>query len=264
MIFRTAVPAEKDEPPEIDSYTQEPGPVIKLAADKVVLIVVGAPADANGTPRGGHPTQALLSAYWFQKRGDRWFKTVEQLGFAQEGFYGVAGDLQQITLGGGKTALTVENRSCWQGACGNWLSIYAIGEDRIDHVFGDMISSSTEGVAGGCSDVLELPAGRQTRVPLEDLSGGLGCYKIFGEWKISPVSTGPGRLVIKYQGDMADAKVVPIQSTANSDEASPSDGEDVPSDEYLVTIKEIRARQIYRYVSGKYVLERGKNPNPPL
>lgn len=259
-----ALPVEKGKPPEVDTYTMEPGTVIKLGGESVVLIAVGVPADNTGVSRAGHATSALLSAYWFNKRGDRWIKVAEQIAFTQEGFSGVAGELKQVDLGGGQTALSVENGSCWQGMCGSWLALYAIGEKQVSKVFGGLMSSDSEGATESCSDLMKLPVGHQTRVPLESYSTNLGCYGIDGQWKIAAEQSGPGRLVIDYKGKQSSGEAVPIQGAAADNAESAGDEEDSPTDEYLVTVSEVRQKQIYRFEAGKYVLESGENPNPGL
>lgn len=263
-LRKIALPTEKGKPAETDIYTLAPGLVVKLADDKVVLIVVGAPAHETGISRAGHATPALLSAYWFERRDGRWFKKAEQIAFAEEGFFGEPGELKQIDLGGGKTALAIENGSCWQGACGRWLALYGVGEARIDRMFGELISSDNENARDNCSALMEMPVGRQERVPLDAYSSMTGCYRIVGQWKTVAGPAGPGQLLIDYRGKQSRGEVVPVLAAPEADAISNGDEIDSPMEEYLVTVHEVRQNQTYRFVAGKFELVEGKNPNPGL
>lgn len=263
-VREIASPAEKGKPPEVGAYALTPGLLLKPAADRAVLVVVGVPADAQGNSQAGHASQAQLGAYWFEKRDARWFKVAEQPEFAQEGFSGNPGELRQVELGGGKIALAVENGSCWQGSCGSWLTLYAVGEQQLSKVFGDLLSSDSEGASSGCSDLLNLGAGHQQRVALDDYSSGSGCYQIVGRWSIAPATAGPGQLSIEYGGLQSSAEQVPaLKKTAVPAKAEGSEGEKA-TEEYLVTLSKLQQQQVYNYANGRYVLLKGTNPNPGL
>lgn len=263
------------EPASVGSYALSPGLVIALAAERVVLIVHGVPANDTGVPETGHASTALLGAHWFEKRGDRWVKVAEQPEFAQEGFSGMAGDLRGFDLGDGRQALAVENGSCWQGACGRWLSLYAIGEQRIDKVFSDLLTSDSRGASESCSEVIELGIGQQKRFPLESFSLAFGCYEITGKWEIQPATAGPGQLLIDFTGLEANEEVVPVESSPGKSVANAEKGsnvkaaaevaaDDEATEERLVTVRELRQRQVYRFENGRFVLFNGTNPNPGL
>ena len=127
--------AEVEGGTEVSTYALAPSLVLTQAEDKVVLIVAGTPSDDQGVPQAGHASTAALGAYWFEKRGERWFKVAEQPGFAEEGFFGDPGELRQVDLGGGKIALAIENGSCWQGSCGRWLTLYTLEQQQVVKVF---------------------------------------------------------------------------------------------------------------------------------
>jgi hypothetical protein len=263
-VREIASPAETGKPPETGSYALSPGLVLKPETDRVVLVVVGVPADAQGNTQAGHASQAQLGAYWFEKRGARWFKVAEQPEFAQEGFSGNPGELRQVDLGGGKIALAVENGSCWQGSCGKWLALYGVGEEQLSKLFGDLLSSDSEGSTSSCSDLLKPGAGHQQRLALDDYSSNIGCYQIVGRWSIAPAASGPGPLSIDFDGLQSSGEMVPAQKkTAVPPKAEGGDSEE-ETEEYLVTVSKLQQQQVYNYANGRYVLLKGTNPNPGL
>lgn len=265
-------------PASVGSYALSPGLVIALAAERVVLIVHGVPANDTGVPQAGHASTALLGAHWFEKRGERWVKVAEQPEFAQEGYFGVAGDLHGVDLGDGRQALAVENGSCWQGACGRWLSLYAIGEQHIDMVFSELLTSNTRDASESCGELIDSGIGQQKRVPLESFSLAFACYEITGKWEIQPATSGSGSpvlLLINFTGRKTSEEGVSVEpspgkSIANTEKvsnekvASEETDDDEAPEERLVTVHELRQRQVYRFEKGRFVLFSGTNPNPGL
>jgi len=248
-------------PAESMTYALAPQQVVELAADRVLLVVVGVPANAQGGPMAGHSSTALLGACWFERRQGRWFKVAAQPEFAQEGFFGDPGDIRKVDLGGGRLALAVENGSCWQGSCGRWLALYGIGTNRVDKLFGDLIGSDSQDSTPSCGDLLKLAVGARQRVGLEQYSTNYGCHALLGQWQIVPAGAGPGQLVIAFSGKQTSEDKVPVlpptQVTAGA-------SDDEATEEYLVTVHAVRQKQVYRYREGSYVLVSGKNPCPPL
>ena len=252
----------------IDTFQLSPGPVIRLADDRLVLIVSGMPANEQGNSTAGHASQGILGAYWFEKRGERWYKAKEDPGFAMEGFSGNVGKLTAVDLGNNQAALAVESGSCWQGSCGGWLALYRVTSEAVTPIYSDLINSDSEGASAACSDVLELKAGGTTRVPMDDYSSAAGCYNINGAWKIVPEKSGPGTLVIDFTGKMASDEAAPEESDtapASDDEDEGSNDPDAEeSGEYVVTMHAVNEQQTYSFKDNHYVLVKGKNPNPGL
>lgn len=250
----------------IDTYQVSPGPVIRLADDRLVLIVSGTPADEKGNSIAGHASQGILGAYWFEKRGDRWYKTKEEPGFAMEGFSGNVGKLTSVALGNNQVALAVENGSCWQGSCGSWLALYNVTTEALTPIYSDLISSDSEGASTVCSDILELKAGGTTRVPMDDYTAA-GCYNITSAWKIVAEKSGPGTLVINFTGKMASEEAAPEDNDAapaSDDDEDGGDPDAAEGGEYLVTVHAVNEQQTYSFKGNQYVLVKGKNPNPGL
>jgi hypothetical protein len=245
-------------------YSLAPGLVITQTEDKIALIVVGTPSNEQGGQVAGHGSQALLGVYWFAKQGAHWLKVAEQANFAEEGFFGNPGELRQFDLGNGNVALAVDNGSCWQGSCMNWLALYALGENKITKVFADGISSDSENATNSCSDLLKLAVGQSMRVSMEDYSTYSVCRRITGSSKIIASAKGPGQLVINYSGKTTITKTVPLSDEAKATYANNGMEDDAPEQEYLVTVTAIQQKQIYNFRDGRYVLTKGKNPNPGL
>ena len=241
-----------------------PAFVIKQAENKITLIVTGSPTDADGSPLAGHSSQAVLGAYWFEKQGSHWIKLAEQANFGEEGYFGNPGSLRQVALSNDTVSLAVENGSCWQGSCLKGLTLYALGDKTITKVFSGEISSDTENATASCSDLLKLAIGQSMRVPLENYSTYSGCRQITGTSKILPSDSGPGQLVIEYNGVTTVAKEVPISAESKASYVNDGITEDAPEQEYLVTIAPVRQKQIYSFRNGRYVLVKGKNPNPGI
>lgn len=245
-------------------FSLAPALVIKQSENKITLIVVGSPTNAEGGPEAGHSTQAVLGAYWFEKQGDHWLKVAEQPNFAGEGYFGNPGDLRQTDLGDGNSALAVENGSCWQGSCMKGLTLYALEEKRMSQVFSDGISSNSENATKRCGELLELAVGQSMHLPLEDYSTHRVCSQIAGASKILPSKKGPGQLIIEYSGKTTIAKTVPITAKIKASYINDGITEDAPDEEYLVTVTAIHQKQVYNFRNGRYVLVEGKNPNPSL
>jgi len=245
-----------------DPYVVKPALVLKPDLDHAILIVKGEPTDEQGNSVAGHSAPALLGAYWFEKREHRWYKGGEQPAFSQEGFFGDPGELKQVRLSDGQFMLAVENGSCWQGACGRWLSLYLVDGKKIDNVYSGLLSSDTEGATASCEELLKLTTGERLRVARDDYSNAFGCYRIEGRWQIGPSTSGPGELVIDFGGKRTSERDVPVapdkaQALAQAD--TDKDGRD-----YLVLVHEIHARQVLDFIDGKYAPASGNNPNPGL
>lgn len=255
-------PAPLPAAPTEERYSLAPALVIKQSDSRLTLFAVGTPSNAQGVPQAGHSSQAIISAYWFEKRGGKWLLAATSNRFAEEGFFGNAGELRPLNLGNGEIALAVANGSCWQGSCGKWLTIYRIGARQVSPVFGTLLSSDSENATAGCGDLLKLEAGRQTRVSADDYSTYAGCYRITGEVHISPSPGEPGQLLIEYRGKSTSGRLVAV---ARDEPSAKEDGDDdAPSEEYLVTVAAVGQKETYRFSDGKYVRISGKNPNPGI
>ena len=245
-----------------------PALVAETGGDRVVLIVSGRPSDEAGQDASSHASSGNLGAYWFERRAGRWYAAGAQPSFTWTGFSGDVGTLRLVPLGAGRQALAVENGSCWQGQCGQWLSFYEIGADKVSPLLaGDESIASAADVSGAtasCEGLLEEKPGARARVALADYSENYGCHGLRGEWEIKPGANGPGELTIRFTGKRTTAERVPLAAPPAAASAPAEEDEEVPTEEYLVTIHPVQETVVYRYRDGLYRLHSGKNPLPGI
>ncbi len=247
-----------------------PSLVVTLDGDHVVLMVEGRPADEQGNDMAGHASAGNLGAYWFTRKDGRWTKTAEQPSVAQTGFSGEVGELRRVDLGGGKVAVAVTNGSCWQGQCGQWLSLYELGKGHAEDILGEgvMLHSDALGFSESCNDLAKLEAGAKRHIPLDAYSEAVGCFDVTGEWSIAGEGKGaaPGDLVIRFTGVQTDVEKVPKEKPAAPKKAArntePQEDED--NEEYLATVNAVDSVLTYRYEKNHYVKVSGENPAPGI
>lgn len=262
-----------------------PSLVVPLAENRVVLLVEGTPSDEQGNAMAGHASQGNLGAYWFARQSGKWVQTAAQPSVAMTGFSGEIGRLQRVELGGGRIALAVTNGSCWQGQCGEWLSLYELGEQHAQDMLGEeaaiMIHSDALGFSEGCETLAKLAPGTTHRLPLDAYSPAVGCYDVTGEWSIARAPdqerATPGDLVIYFKGVQTAVETVPKQAakpkapakvgTAAREFAGPQgagSNANPANNEYLATVSAVEAVLTYRYENGRYVKASGENPAPGI
>lgn len=228
----------------------EPALVLRLDADRLLLIAGLAPANADGRPAAAQLTPMALAAYRFERRGDAWRLAGSQDIFALRGFAGTA-RLRAVTLSDRRQAVAVEYGSCFDGYCGNWLALYELDGDAVRHepavelaLSGINVDSSAD-----CAHRLE-PLVKQDAKPqlrlhdaaLRDTSpaDAHDCYTIDGNWTLAAARGQPGDLVIRYQGAISRADAHPAAPVA------------------------IDQRQVLRYEGGRYRAVSGFNPVPAI
>jgi hypothetical protein len=159
-----------------------PALVVTLDADHRVLVVTGPPDAGGGQVQQSHANGANVGAYGFERRHGRWFKTFERPSLTWTGFYGEAGELKTRPLGAGRAVLSIENGSCWQGYCGHWLEVFALGAADARPLFKQRTSTSSVGATEGCTEWL---AGKE----LEGANNpaaitATNCFDIHGQWRL--------------------------------------------------------------------------------
>ncbi len=240
-----------------------PARVIPLAPGRVLLIVAGKPADAEGQSQIFADSQGNIGAYWFEQRGKRWYLDGSRPSAGWNGFYGEIGELNLLPLGNGRQALAIDNGNCWQGQCGHWLSLYALESHRLSPLLIDhMHASDALDASPGCASLMDAPAGSTHHESLENYS--TSCHAISSRWEILPRTDAPGDLIIQVTGKTTSAKQVALAPPVSPSESSaPVEGEaedETPTEEYLVSIHGIKETLIYRFRDGRYQLASGKNP----
>ena len=207
-----------------------------------VLVLAGTPADDDGAELGGHPAQGSLGAVWFARRDDHWQRTGQTDSILWSGFFGHIGELKRVDLGGGHQAVSVENGSCWQGFCEDFLSLVGFEAERAQVlVASQAVMSSSVGGTPGCDEALAggAPAPQQdAAAPNAD-----NCFDIGGKWRIQPrAGAERGDLVISYSGQ---------------DLVAAADGATfVP--------RKIAETLVLRYADGAYKPASGKDPTHSL
>ena len=215
-----------------------PEQVVALDATHRVLVVSGTISDEAGHLGGGHAVPGNLGAYWFERRDGRWFVTRRRDSILWSGFMGNVGTIKPLELGGARHAVSVENGSCWQGFCADFLDVAEFDADRAQLlVDGLRVSTTSTGAAEGCAEALAgaKPGSHETTA---DLDAG-NCFDIGGQWRFEPgAGDARGDLVVSYSG----AELV----------ADDHEGGYVP--------KKIASTLVLRYASGTYRPVSGKNP----
>jgi hypothetical protein len=209
------------------------------------------PADRRGQSRALHASGGNLGAYWFTKKHNRWFKTAEQASFAWTGFFGDVGYVRSLLLAGGKTVISVENGSCWQGQCGQWLTLFELEDGRVRSILDDdflMIHSDSIFATEVCEELLKAPSPTTMEANEDEYSTVVGCYDITGKWSIEPIGNFPNDLVVQYSG-----KRTHHEHIAN----------DAPL-HYRLTTKNVDTTLVMRYINGRYTRILGVNPAPPI
>lgn len=230
---------------------------IPLAEDRIVLLVAGMPSTDQGLDQAGHASPANLGAYWFRREAGGWRLTASQPSFAWTGFFGDPGKLHELKLSSRRQGVAVSNGSCWQGQCGEWLSVFEIGDGRVTPLLGGQdapqIVSDVSGATEACSALLVAGPGSH-RVVAEQYSDSYGCFTVKGEWSVRPGDDAPGELEIRFSGHQAAAAQVPAETSAPAPQ-----GDGAMRDVSVSTVSET---VIYRFRNGRYELASGRNPAP--
>lgn len=256
--------------------------VVRLSPDQVVLIVSGVPVAA------GHPTHGLLMAYWFERHEKNWLLSKKEPQAVFTGFYGQAGDVKLIEPADDLKVLAVENGSCWQGMCGHWLHLFRVDGQGMTDLLGKeeaiQLGTDADGATTSCEGLMKRGAGTRVRVSTDEYSEAYGCVGVSAKWyvRVRKDKSGPGDIVIEFSGKQTSAELVPIerpavsasapvaesapQATNAAENAHENDSSEVeaPTEEYLVTVHNIRETLVYRYRNGQYEHLSGKNPAPEL
>lgn len=188
-----------------------PALVAALDADHRMLVVSGPEVGGDGRPQDFHPAQAHVGLYGFERRGDRWFKTFERPSLTWTGFNGNAGTLKVHAVAAGRTVLSIENGSCWQGTCGEWLQLYALGINEAKALSSLMAASTSTGATFGCAEWLKgqpLAASDEAMPITAD-----NCFDVSSQWRFETRADAPGwpDLVVTFSGSEAVGAVKPNQ-----------------------------------------------------
>ncbi|MEN3113141.1 hypothetical protein ACFONG_15405 [Uliginosibacterium paludis] len=231
---------------------------IPLAEDRIVLLVAGRPSTDEGVDQAGHASPANLGAYWFRREAGGWRLAASQASFVWTGFFGEPGELHPVKLSSRRQGVAVSNGSCWQGQCGEWLSVFEIGDGRVTPLLGGQdapqIVSDVSGATEACSALLAAGPGSH-RVEADAYSDAYGCFTVKGEWLVRPGDDAPGELEIRFSGHQASAA---SQAPAETSAPAPQ-GDGAMRD---VSVSPVSETVVYRFRNGRYELASGRNPAP--
>lgn len=209
-----------------------PREVVKLDDSHAVMLTETVPLDDQGQPMDGHVSGAWLGAYFFELRAEGWKLASRNDAVDYLGFMGNLGTTKVERISPQRFALTITNGSCWQGYCGQWLSVYGLEAGAVRTLVSSIaLSATNEGADEACEKVLK------SRQPEEPPRGE--CYDIGG----TPAFTAgaddgtPGELRIAFKGERtAGARARRVDT--------------------------VDTTLVYAWRNGAYVLSEGKNPVP--
>jgi len=226
------------------TVTVAASPQLVLAIDDAhrVLVLAGVPSDDDGTELGGHPARGSLGAVWFARRDGHWQRAGQQDSILWAGFFGNIGQLKRVDLGAGHEAVSVENGSCWQGFCEDFLSLVGFDAERAGVLVSNLaVMSSSIGGTQGCDEALSGGAPD----PQQDAASpnADNCFDVSGKWRIQPrAGAERGDLVVAYAGSE-------LVAAADGATFSP---------------RKIDGTLVLRYADGVYKEVSGRNPTHSL
>ena len=234
------MPAEKGADEKTSRVLVSPTQVITLDDDHRALVVTG-PLDGGGEPVSGHAVGASVSVYGFERRGGRWFKTFERAAITWTGFYGEAGSFKVHPVGPGRVALSIENGSCWQGYCGHWVEVFALGATDARPLFNQRTSTSSTGATEGCTEWLE---GKKLAGADDTASiSATNCFDVNGKWRFEPAGdSGWPDVVLTFTG---------AEATQEKEDTPP-------------VLRAVEEQLVLRHDGTAYKPVRGRNPTHDL
>jgi hypothetical protein len=209
-----------------------PREVVKLDDTHAVLLTETVPVDDQGQPMDGHVNGAWLGAYFFEQGPEGWKLASREDGVDYLGFMGNLGTTKVERTAPQRFALTITNGSCWQGYCGQWLSVYALEAGKVRAVASAIpLSASNEGADEACEKVLK------SEKPEE--APRVACYDINGTpaFAAGPDDGTPGEMRIAFKGERT---------------AGPKGRR----------VETVDSTLVYAWRKDAYVLTEGRNPVP--
>ncbi|MFG6457390.1 hypothetical protein [Roseateles sp. BYS96W] len=170
--------------------------VLALDASHRALVVSGVRVLEGGQRIESHSAPANLGVYVFTQRDGRWVASHATPSAGWTGFFGKPGRMHRVELGNGRVGLGVENDECWQGFCGEWLTLFDVTNDGTRQILHLMTGSSSVNAPPECGAWLQgtrptPPAGHDAKL----------CFDISGRWQLA---TAPGRdeadLIVHFEG----------------------------------------------------------------
>jgi hypothetical protein len=209
-----------------------PREVVKLDDTHAVMLTETVPVDDRGQPMNGHVNGAWLGAYFFEQSAQGWKLSGRNDAVDYLGFMGNLGNTKVERMAAQRFALTITNGSCWQGYCGEWLSVYSLDAGKVRPLVSAVpLAATNEGADEACEKVLK------SEKPEEAPNGA--CYDISGTpaFVAGADADAPGELRIAFKGERtADAKNRRVET--------------------------VDSTLVYTYRNNAYVQTEGRNPVP--
>lgn len=212
-----------------------PREVVRLDDTHAVMLTDAVPLDEDGSPMNGHPQGAWLGAYFFEQGPDGWTLSGRNDAVDYQGFMGNLGQTKVERLANGQFVTLLTNGSCWQGTCGQWLSVFSLAPGKVrPMVTGIPLGADNQGWDEACEKVLK--AERPAQPPRGN------CFDISGQ----PTFPAAG------EGDDGEAR----DEMHIAFSGSQTNGADDPS------VRKVNTTLVYVNRNGVYELREGRNPVP--
>ena len=186
-----------------------PQAALRVDDDHRVLVVSGTPSDEHGENASAHAQAGDLGAYWLARRDGQWIVTARRDSLMWTGVSGSVGTVTAVELGKGHPAVVLVGGSCWQGFCGDWLSMIGFDDHgSITLVKGQMLDSSSISAFLDCDDRLSGTSSEADAASAADDDEAArpslnadNCFDIAGTWHLQPRrGAGHADLVLVYTG----------------------------------------------------------------
>lgn len=211
-----------------------PREVVRLDDTHAVMLTDAVPLSEDGHPMNGHPDGAWLGAYFFEQGPEGWKLSGRNDAVDYQGFMGNLGQTKVERLGTGQFVTLLTNGSCWQGTCGEWLSVFSLAPGKVrPMVTGIALGADNQGGDEACEKVLK--AERPAQPPRGN------CFDISGK-PAFPVAA---------EGDGKDKDEMHIAFSG-----SQTNGADDPR------ARKVDTTLVYVNRNGAYELREGRNPVP--
>ena len=221
-----------------------PKEVVQIDAENAVLITENQQLDEKGSVQNSHASGALIGGYFFKRtKVKTWQLTKKMDGIRSVGVFGLIGKTTIHKLAESHFALSVQNGSCWQGSCPEWISVYGIKPNQIlDYLPMLTTSVDTTGASPGVCESIDaaIKGGESTITkPSPDLGeSDRNCIAIKGRYQIKSMLGKPVTLTISYDG--YDAQWIEKTNA--------------------LTIEKLNTKNTYELIDEKFKLIQGVDP----
>lgn len=237
----------------------------KTDSGDVALIAAEVPTDVEGRASVSHATKVDVGVAVFHVADGHWDLRSRREGVTQIGFFGALQSASVTRVSSSAYAVSLVSGSCWQGDCGEWLSVVGVSESDVELWIDGLRLSADDLDSGvdwnqnvGCGDTLNHPEKyggigvtvdppkRGEPIPVLNLpENRRSCFRVSGHFTFDPVkslsTSEHSDLKIVFQGKWS---IVDTDTLATT------------SPHFLKLVA------TYRLKDGKYRLVSGYDPVP--